>query len=191
MLKEGDTPSWFFFLPNGLSDAEHPEWGGWGGRYEPTSNRIYRDAVDQMEGQAHARATVWRWRPAFQRQFQARMDWCVTDTFDKANHSPQAVCQGDTSMRILHRQVAVEKEYRIYADGSLDPDGDQLTYHWFVYPEAGTFRGDVNIEEARSQATAITLPAAARGETVHIILQIDDDGQPSLPAYRRLVLTGI
>ena len=30
-LKEGDTPSWFYFLPNGLSDPERPQWGCWGG----------------------------------------------------------------------------------------------------------------------------------------------------------------
>ena len=32
-LKEGDTPSWFYFLPNGLGDPNHPEWGSWGGRF--------------------------------------------------------------------------------------------------------------------------------------------------------------
>jgi cellulose-binding protein len=26
-VKEGDTPSFFYVLPNGLSDPEHPEWG--------------------------------------------------------------------------------------------------------------------------------------------------------------------
>ena len=31
---EGDTPSWLALIPNGLSAPEHPEWGGWGGRYE-------------------------------------------------------------------------------------------------------------------------------------------------------------
>lgn len=31
---EGDTPSWLNLIPNGLSDPEHPDWGGWGGRYE-------------------------------------------------------------------------------------------------------------------------------------------------------------
>jgi hypothetical protein len=31
---EGDTPSFLSLIPNGLSDPEHPEWGGWGGRYE-------------------------------------------------------------------------------------------------------------------------------------------------------------
>jgi len=31
---EGDTPSWLSLIPNGLTDPEHPDWGGWGGRYE-------------------------------------------------------------------------------------------------------------------------------------------------------------
>jgi hypothetical protein len=31
---EGDTPSFLGLIPNGLSVPEHPEWGGWGGRYE-------------------------------------------------------------------------------------------------------------------------------------------------------------
>jgi hypothetical protein len=30
---EGDTPSFLSLIPNGLSDSEHPDWGGWGGRY--------------------------------------------------------------------------------------------------------------------------------------------------------------
>jgi hypothetical protein len=37
---EGDTPSWLALIPNGLGDPEHPEWGGWGGRYE-----LYRPDV--------------------------------------------------------------------------------------------------------------------------------------------------
>lgn len=31
---EGDTPSWLALIPNGLNAPEHPDWGGWGGRYE-------------------------------------------------------------------------------------------------------------------------------------------------------------
>lgn len=30
---EGDTPSWLSLIKNGLNEPEHPEWGGWGGRY--------------------------------------------------------------------------------------------------------------------------------------------------------------
>lgn len=31
---EGDTPSYLSLIPNGLNDPEHPDYGGWGGRFE-------------------------------------------------------------------------------------------------------------------------------------------------------------
>lgn len=31
---EGDTPSFLGLIPNGLNTPEHPDWGGWGGRYK-------------------------------------------------------------------------------------------------------------------------------------------------------------
>ncbi len=31
---EGDTPAFLGLIPNGLNSPEHPDWGGWGGRYE-------------------------------------------------------------------------------------------------------------------------------------------------------------
>ena len=30
---EGDTPSFLLLIPNGLNEPEHPDYGGWGGRY--------------------------------------------------------------------------------------------------------------------------------------------------------------
>lgn len=77
VMKEGDTPSWFFFLPNGLNIPEHPEWGGWGGRFAKAKQGIYRDVLDKHDGRLSARWTVARWRPAFQNDFAARADWCV------------------------------------------------------------------------------------------------------------------
>lgn len=37
---EGDTPAFLGLIPNGLNAPEHPDWGGWGGRYE-----LYRPDV--------------------------------------------------------------------------------------------------------------------------------------------------
>lgn len=31
---EGDTPSFLWLIPNGLNAPDHPDWGGWGGRYK-------------------------------------------------------------------------------------------------------------------------------------------------------------
>lgn len=41
---EGDTPSWLGLIPNGLSVPDHPEWGGWGGRYE-----LYTPALEALD----------------------------------------------------------------------------------------------------------------------------------------------
>ena len=41
---EGDTPSWLNLIPNGLSYPEHPDWGGWGGRYE-----LYKPDFDSLK----------------------------------------------------------------------------------------------------------------------------------------------
>ena len=46
-IMEGDTPSFLFLIPNGLNAPEHPEWGGWGGRYEKQGG-FYTDTADTV-----------------------------------------------------------------------------------------------------------------------------------------------
>ncbi|MCS6850764.1 MAG: DUF1593 domain-containing protein [Gemmataceae bacterium] len=74
-LKEGDTPSWFFFLPRGGNDPNDPSRPGWGGQFERQSDGWYRDLprTDTFD----PRTTVSRWRPEFQADFARRMSWCV------------------------------------------------------------------------------------------------------------------
>ena len=80
-MKEGDTPSWFYFLPNGLGDPEQPSWGGWGGRFGLFSGRNqWNDATDTVGSETSPQATVWRWRPAFNADFQARAGSFMTGT---------------------------------------------------------------------------------------------------------------
>ena len=74
-LKEGDTPSWFFFLPRGGNDPSDPSKPGWGGQYERAPDGWYRD-VPAKPG-VDPRHTVSRWRPEFQADFARRMAWCV------------------------------------------------------------------------------------------------------------------
>ncbi len=74
-LKEGDTPSWFFFLPLGGNDPRDPAKPGWGGQFQREPDGWWRDlpAKDGFD----PRTTVSRWRPDFQRDFAKRMGWCV------------------------------------------------------------------------------------------------------------------
>tara|TARA_R110002049_G_scaffold285698_4_gene466986 strand:+ start:113459 stop:114508 length:1050 start_codon:yes stop_codon:yes gene_type:complete len=73
-LKEGDTPSWFFFLPAGGNDPDDPNKPGWGGRFERQADGWYRDLPESES--FDPRSTVSRHRQAFQADFARRMRWC-------------------------------------------------------------------------------------------------------------------
>lgn len=183
-LKEGDTPSWFYFLPRGVNDPEQPEWGGWGGRFRRLSGNLFNDAPDTVDNVTDARAGVWRWRPAFQNEFEARMDWCVTADPRGANHEPVAVLNGDRTRRIVTVRPRVGEQVRMSAAGSSDPDGGKLTYRWFVYPEATGFGGTVELNGASGQIATFQAPE----RSVHVVLEVRDGGKPELYAHRRAVI---
>ena len=74
-MKEGDTPSWFFFLPRGGNDPADPTKPGWGGRFVREADGWFRDPP--AAAGEDPRQTVSRWRPEFQRDFATRMKWCA------------------------------------------------------------------------------------------------------------------
>ena len=187
-VKEGDTPSFFYVLPDGLIDPEHPEWGNWGGRFQPSGRgREYLPVADLRDGTPDLLYTIHRWREAYQNEFEARMDWCVCGP-KEANHAPTAVCNGDTSRQVLQQKVKPGDAVRLNAAGSTDPDGDRLRYRWWIYSEAGTCPGEVSIAGADTAEATISVPPQAAGE-IHVVLEVTDEGTPPLTAYRRVILT--
>ncbi|MCX7048033.1 MAG: DUF1593 domain-containing protein [Candidatus Sumerlaeota bacterium] len=70
-MKEGDTPSWFFFLPQGGNDPNDPTKPGWGGQYQLQPDGWYHDLP--AKSGFDPRETVSKWRPDFQRDFARRM----------------------------------------------------------------------------------------------------------------------
>jgi hypothetical protein len=188
-MKEGDTPSWFYFLPHGLNDPAHPEWGGWGGRFQNSDRRVYRDAIDRVGAQGDARSTVWRWRPAYQADFAARLDWCVADSFEKANHPPVAAVNGDTTRQVARLTARAGEKVELSAARSHDADGQPLSFHWFVYPEAGTFRGVIELSSTGRETATVIAPEVEASRTIHIIVEVRDNGQPPLTSLRRAVVS--
>jgi len=187
-VKEGDTPSFLYVLPNGLSDPEHPEWGNWGGRFRRSGRgNEYIPAEDRRGGRPDMLYTIHRWRRAYQNAFEARMDWCVKP-YEECNHEPVAVCNGDRGRSVLEIAADPGATVKLSAAGSSDPDGDKLSYKWWVYREAGTYLGEVPIREADAVKAMVTVPKNASGRTIHIILEVVDNGKPALTAYRRIIL---
>jgi hypothetical protein len=197
-IMEGDTPSFLNLVGNGLAASGRPDWGGWGGRYElarPTgeSRAIWTDAVDTVvapDGNTYTsnKATIWRWREAYQSDFAARMDWSIEPDFASANHNPTAVVNGDRSKRPIVVHAAVGDRVRLSAGSSTDPDGDHLDYEWWFYPEAGSPPATLTIEGSGTQNASLVVPDVASDTELHVILEVEDDGFPSLRSYRRLVV---
>lgn len=187
VMKEGDTPSWFFFLKNGLNIPEKPMLGGWGGRFDRYVKGYYKDAKDPYDNFVHARATVYRWRPDFQNDWAARMDWCVKP-FDSCNHLPNAVVNGSKGNAPLIIKAKPGKKLHLDASDSYDPDkGQTLEYDWSVYPNFGDASKIINADN--SAIASISVPLLEKGEMISIILKVTDSGSPRLVAYRRILIT--
>ena len=85
---EGDSPCFLHIMQNGLNGGplDHPEWGGWGGRYAlldlTRQSMQYVDTTDFVVGMdnktwASNHASIWRWRRAFQEEMSARVQWSI------------------------------------------------------------------------------------------------------------------
>jgi hypothetical protein len=190
--KEGDSMTFLYLIPTGMNDPMHPQWGSWAGRYgqqDDAGGRAYfwANQVDTWRGVTSRDATLARWAADLQNDFRARLDWCAQPA-DRANHPPQVVLNGDQSRRILSLPVEGGSQVPLHAAGTTDPDGDPLSYLWFVYPEAGTYRGQVSLQGDRQAETELQVPEDAAGTTIHVILRAQDQGDPPLARYRRAIL---
>lgn len=204
-IMEGDSPSFLYLIPNGLGSPEHPNWGSWGGRYERLSPAfgLWADAQDTATGidgkpVKNNKATVWRWRQAFQNDFAARMNWSITPRFADANHPPELRLNGQAGHAPVQISVCPGQPLRLTATGSRDPDGQPLTYRWWRYGEVSgaLWSPDLKLSAASGETTTVTVPVWTQPadmlqtvQTFHVILEATDTGDPALTRYRRVVIS--
>jgi hypothetical protein len=200
---EGDTPAFMHVFPNGLNDPDKIDQGGWGGRFSLTKQsgirsmsevaKINKAAEIQydpyfMHGNTAEEAqAIKRWSTGYDNDFAARMDWSVTTNYAAANHHPVAVVNGDASRRVLEVAATAGSSVKLTAEGSSDPDKNALTFAWFFYDEPSSYKGSVSIKDSASSAATVTIPADAAGKTIHVILEVTDNGTPPLTHYRRVI----
>jgi hypothetical protein len=191
--KEGDTMTFLYLVPNGLNAPEEPTWGSWAGRYGlcqefPGRSYYWANQEDKWRDRTNRDNTLARWAVQLQNDFKARLAWCVKP-FDQANHPPRVLVNGLGGSGALRLHVEAGLEVKLDASTSMDPDGDRLSFEWFVYPEAGTYRGHVSIEGTNSPLATVYVPSDSAGQSIHVIVAATDSGQPPLTRYRRAVIT--
>lgn len=187
-ISEGDTSSFMNLLGNGLRSYEAPNWGGWGGRAVPKSTDDSEfsgaDARDMNAfGGLRADYAAARWFEDAQLDFAGRLAWAVTPSFEGANHRPVA------NIEAIDITASPGEEVKVNATAT-DPDGDDVTFRWWNYKEAGTYPEAVPVQYAGTQSASITVPESAQpGQTIHLILEVQDNGAPRLKHYQRVVIT--
>lgn len=215
---EGDTPSWLNLISNGLNNPEHPDWGGWGGRYElykpdfttlkkgtsgvpfePEIREIWTNAVDNYTPFVPSDfGRVVKLDTAHYNDNKVTL-WRWRADFQNDFAARMNWCLADYK-NANHPPVPKLKSnteitvksgqgFGLDASDSFDPDGDSFSFLWFNYPEAGTYKKEIKISPENYPAVWITAPDVEKKETAHFILKVTDKGTPQLSKYKRIIVT--
>jgi hypothetical protein len=192
-LKEGDSMTFLYLVPTGMNEPDQPAWGSWAGRYglrpgdAAGQPYFWANQEDHWMGSTNRDNTLRRWAGHLQNDFRARLDWCVRG-HREANHPPHILLNGTEPPGVvrLHAQPGTCLTFDTH--GTRDPDHDSLSYDWFIYPEAGSYRGAPEIQAARDPRAHLTIPLHAAGRTLHLVVAVTDTGEPPLTRYRRAVI---
>ena len=185
---EGDTPSFLHLIPNGLSTPKSYEYVGWAGYFKWQLSRDnksyaitnYRDETKEIS----AKYEEYFYQAAFN-NFAARMDWAANG---KGNINPVVVLRKNKGLDIINIETQPNKIVKLNASKSYDPDKNQLTYKWWIIPEAGTYKKTVTINDSDQSCANIVIPQDMLDKTIHIICEVTDNGKPNLTSYRRIIL---
>jgi hypothetical protein len=180
-ISEGDTASFLNLINNGLDAYQDYTLGGWGGRSAHDNPAFPNHITDKtLTDDGNHNKMYWRWIPAVQNDFAARLDWCVK-AFKDVNHAPVAKVKSS-----LNRDVKAGKTVKLKATAT-DLDGDTLTCQWWQYSDADSVTTTVAIANANSLDNASFVAPDEPGKQVQIILEVTDNGTPPLVGYQRVI----
>ncbi len=216
---EGDTPAFLSLIPNGLNNAEHPEFGGWGGRYElykpdfsgmkdgssivtiaPETRKIWTNAIDSYTPYIPNEfgRSVKKDTSTYLNDKVTLWRWRDDFQYDFAARMDWTIKSYEESNHppvpvLIHpKEITVKSGtgFTLDAFDTYDPDGDNFSFLWFHYPEPGSYNKLITVNGAENVHMAyFTAPNVEKKETAHFILKVTDKGEPPLTRYKRVVVT--
>ncbi len=184
---EGDTPSFLHLLPIGLNDPNVPTHGGWGGRFAWGKGEDKETwCFTNYQGPEYdtCRTLEDHFYPAAFNNFAARMDWANNGS---GNRNPVVAIGDDKGLAVLARSPRQGATVTLDASNSYDPDGDRLTFNWWILTAAGTYDQPVEISNSGGSIATIKAPPDSAERTFHVICEVTDDGTHNLSGYRRII----
>lgn len=215
---EGDTPAFLSLILNDLNNPEHPNWGGWGGRYEydlpdfskqtrggsgvpyePETRKIWTNAIDTYTPYVHNEYGRAVKADTITHQSAKASLWRWRDDFQNDFAARMDWCTKSYSNANHHPIIVLEQPNQITvksgqgfvldAFNTSDPDGDSFSFLWFNYPEAGSYNNVIPVEGCEnSHGVYFIAPVVNQQETAHFILKVTDRGTPQLTSYRRIIV---
>ena len=184
---EGDTPSFLYVMPNGLTDPEDPHQAGWAGYHErglcaDSLTTAWTSWQEPLRSISVGYKT--RFYPDELNDFMARMQWADEGS---GNRNPQVIVGGNKGREAIFIKANPGEVVRLDASQSMDPDGDGLTFCWWQQPEIGKTK--VTISQSEESIATIRIPADAVDDTIHIICEVHDNGPFHLVSYRRMIIS--
>lgn len=209
---EGDSPAFLYLVANGLNTPEHPEYGGWGGRFDIKKKNIrgmdfivksgkdesVYDDYFMLGSSREGIGAINKWKEHIYNDFAARIKWSETSGYDCANHHPLVVLNGNKGLKPVYLKAKPGQIIKLDAKGTHDPDNDPLKYNWTFYREPSQYDGDIVINGKNDSRCSIAIPTGdngnaapsdSNGKELHIILEVTDNAPIPLTSYRRTIIT--
>lgn len=175
-LGEGDTHTYLNLIDNGLRADQDQTFNGWSRQQIDESIDFETLSVDRIQEVSKELDYI----PAVQNGLAARFLWSVTPVFNDANHEPKI--SGP-----LEYNVSAGKQIKLKVS-ITDPDGDRLQINWVPF-NTEKYSGELLIENPFEEEVTVLIPSEAKkGEAIHLVVEVTDDGIIPMTRYHRIIL---
>lgn len=206
-ISEGDTPAFLNFIDNGLRACEDPTYGGWGGRFYRVDGfeNVYRDV---------SLGALREWIEPALRDFQARLEWCLTPVYEDANHAPEIVVPEGLDIVVrsgekvtLKSQISdkdprdVEGAWRLrghmweqkgrtkaWLEENPEKRIEEYRSDWCQMP-GGSYTGSIDLVFEGKDQVHFVAPEVKSPQTIHVLLEAYDMALPRMTSYARFIVT--